>query len=134
MEDIAAIRRRYNQIDDKLSELELWLQTAEQNGLDAQNLQNLNEFTEFINRDIKNQLRAEEDVLSHMRRQLGEHKSDIIRSAISEHDVLYGALDQLLYGIHVQSEPDILESAKSMLTHFPPHIEKIDAIASQAIH
>jgi len=134
MEDIATIRRHYNQIEEKLQELDQWLQRAAQNGLDDQNIQSLKEFTEFINRDIKNQLRVEEDVLSQMRRQLGEHKSDTIRKAIDEHDVLYGALDQLLYGIHAQSEPDIVESAQSMLTHFPPHIEKIDAIASQTVH
>ncbi len=130
MEALVTISHHYRQIEEKLKQLHSILQEADENGLSEEQMQTFGGFTDFVNRDIKNQLGIEEEVLTSMRKELGEKNSEYIRQAINEHDVLYGALDQFVYGIATQSEPDIMESAKSMLDHFPPHIERIDSIAA----
>ncbi len=133
MEALVTISRHYRQIEEKLQQLYSILQEADdENGLSEEQMQTFGGFTDFVNRDIKNQLRVEEEVLTSLRKELGEKNSEYIRQAINEHDVLYGALDQFVYGIATQSEPDIMESAKSMLDHFPPHIERIDSIAANS--
>lgn len=131
MEALTTVSRHYNQISEKLRQLDNMVAEAEKNGLSDDQMKNFEAFTDFVDRDIKNQLRIEEELLTEIRRQLGEQRSKDIRQVISEHDVLYGALDQFVYGVRMQSEPDIMESAKSMLEHFPGHIERVDSIAQR---
>ena len=128
MEIINNINQQYSQINEKLCNLDEVIIDVEKQGMSDVHMKSLEDLTLFVDRDIKSQLKKEEETLSSMKRQIGEHRSKDIQEAIQEHDVLYGALDQFVYGVKMQSEPDIMESAKSILDHFPAHFNKVDTI------
>jgi uncharacterized protein YdcH (DUF465 family) len=133
VEDLKQINQQYAEINEKLNSLNEVISNLEEEGNPEEYMETLVQFTGFADRQIKSQLKKEEETLWTIKRQIGEGKSKDIREAIQEHDVLYGAIDQFVYGVKMQSEPDIMESAKSILEHFPPHIEKVQGIArSQA--
>ena len=151
MEELNQIHRQYTEIHEKLNHLNEILSDMEDQKNEDEYMESLEQFTGFADRDMKNQLKKEEETLEQftgfadrdmknqlkkeeetlwaLKRRIGEQRSKDIREAIREHDVLYGAIDQFVYGVRMQSEPDIMESAKSMLDHFPPHIEKVGEIA-----
>jgi len=129
MEELNQIHRQYTEIHEKLNHLNEILSDMEDQKNEDEYMESLEQFTGFADRDMKNQLKKEEETLWSLKRRIGEQRSKDIREAIREHDVLYGAIDQFVYGVRMQSEPDIMESAKSMLDHFPPHIEKVGEIA-----
>ena len=129
MEELNQIHRQYTEIHEKLNHLNEILSDMEDQKNEDEYMESLEQFTGFADRDMKNQLKKEEETLWALKRRIGEQRSKDIREAIREHDVLYGAIDQFVYGVRMQSEPDIMESAKSMLDHFPPHIEKVGEIA-----
>jgi chromosome segregation ATPase len=131
MEALSAIKYHYNEINERLNQLSDLINELEDKELTSQQLQALSSYTNFVHRDIKNLLRVEEEVLSSMRKDMNNNKLRDIQNIIDGYGVLNGALDQFVYGVKTESKPDIMESAKSILKHFPRHIQKVDRIAEQ---
>jgi hypothetical protein len=129
MEELRQIHQQYAEINERLNSLNEVISNLEEEGSSEDHMETLEQFTGFADRQIKSQLKKEEETLWNLKQQIGEGKAKDIREAIQEHGVLYGAIEQFAYGVKMQSEPDIMESAKSILEHFPPHIERVAGIA-----
>ena len=131
MEALSAINYHYNEIYKRLNQLNNLINEINSDELTPQQLQTLSSYTSFIHRDIINHLRVEEEVLFSLRKDMKDNKSRDIQNILDDYDELNGALDQFVYGVKTESTPDILESAKSILKHFPRHMLKVDRIAGQ---
>ncbi len=137
MNELLFLNQHYEHINDELKNLRQILNDIDKDELWTEGSDRLEKILEFVGRDIKNSLRVEHETLFSLKRTMGNKQSEELESAINEHGVLSGAINQLIYGIKMQSKPDVAESAKTMLEHFPRHMRRINTIvenSKQVLH
>ena len=125
------LAQEHRNVTIKLKQLETATTSMEKGEMARENWLVLEQFSEFIKKEIRNHFKNEDKVLFPILGEILGMESGPVAQMSEEHQILYEAFDHLQNGVEKKEKKEALEGAKIILNIFNEHIRKEDNLLYQ---